>query len=380
MFLKRVHARKISDSRGDPTIEVQIGIVKASSPSGKSKGKHETPSFHKSLEWNIKFLNSTTFNLEIREFEDLKKVESFIRKKAKLKDAKQFGANALFALESAILKALAKEKNLELFQLLNLKTKTLPIPVGNAVGGGLHSHNENKPVFQEFLLIPRTHSPKLNYKIIHKEQAQLKTPLKATKKNDEGAWQTSVNEENVLQTIKKLKEARIGLDIAASSFYCNGEYQYKNKLLDRETQIHYINSIIKDFNLFYCEDPLHEEDFKGFAKIFRDQNHLVVGDDLIATQIPRLKKAIKLKSINAIIIKPNQNGSLIELAEIFKICKTHNIKTIISHRSGETLDNALADYAVGFGADFIKCGISTKWREAKLKRLIEIEEILNKKS
>jgi enolase len=106
----------------------------------------------------------------------------------------------------------------------------------------------------------------------------------------------------------------------------------------------------------------------------------VVGDDLIATQIPRLKKAIKLKSINAIIIKPNQNGSLIELAEIFKICKTHNIKTIISHRSGETLDNALADYAVGFGADFIKCGISTKWREAKLKRLIEIEEILNKKS
>ena len=123
---------------------------------------------------------------------------------------------------------------------------------------------------------------------------------------------------------------------------------------------------------------MDEEDFKGFSKIHRSDSHLVVGDDLTVTHIDRLKKAIKLKSINAMIIKPNQNGSLIELAKIFKLCKKHSIKTILSHRSGETLDDALADYAVGFQADFIKCGVSTKWREAKLKRLVEIEKIVKK--
>src|SRR3989344_8375314 len=126
MLIREVKARKILDSRNKETIEISVNGCRASSPSGKSKGKYETPSFHKSLEWNIKFLNTSTFNLEIHEFQDLKKVESFIKKKAKLKDAKQFGANALFALESAILKALAKEEGIELFQLLNFKPKKFP--------------------------------------------------------------------------------------------------------------------------------------------------------------------------------------------------------------------------------------------------------------
>lgn len=375
MLLKKVIALKIKDSRGEPTIEVEINGTKASSPSGKSKGKFETPSFHKSLEWNIKFLNTTTFNIQIQKFEDLKKVESFIKKKAKLKDAKQFGANALFALECAILKALAKEKNLELFQLLNRSQKKLPVPVGNAVGGGLHSHNSNHPTFQEFLLIPQKKTAKENVALMKKIHAQLKTKLKSKTKNDEGAWQTSISDEQVLELLSGFRETRIGIDAASSAFYSTKNYNYKNKTLDRETQIHYINSLVKDYNLLYCEDPLDEEDFKGFSKIDRDASHRVVGDDLTVTHIDRLKKAIKLKSINAMIIKPNQNGSLIELAEIFNLCKKHNIQTILSHRSGETLDNALADLAVGFGADYIKCGIATKWREAKLKRLVEIEKI-----
>ncbi len=377
MFLKRVVAKKILDSRKEPTIEIFLNGVTASSPSGKSTGKYETPCYHKSLEWNLNFLNKIDFNIHIKEFQDLRKVESSIKKKAKLKDVKQFGANALFALECVILKALAKEKNLELFQLLNKNPKKLPVPVGNAIGGGLHSHNKGAPTFQEFLLIPQGKTAKQNVSIMQNIHAQLKIKLLASKKNDEGAWQTSLNDEQILSLLSKFGEVRIGIDAAASAFYKNSEYCYKNKTLDRTTQIHYINSLIKDFNLFYCEDPLQEEDFKGFARIYRDQNHLIVGDDLTATQISRVKKAIKFKSINAMIIKPNQNGSLIELAEIFKLCKQHNIKTIISHRSGETLDNALADFAVGFQADFMKAGISTKWREAKLKRLIEIEKIIN---
>ena len=143
---------------------------------------------------------------------------------------------------------------------------------------------------------------------------------------------------------------------------------------NRESQIIYMNNLVEDYDLYYIEDPLQEEDFTGFSQI--KKKHLVVGDDLTATQIPRLKEAIKHNSINAMIIKPNQNGSLLELKKIFDLCKANNIKTIISHRSGETMDASIADYAFAFEADFIKCGISTAWREAKLKRMIEIENSL----
>ena len=376
MLLKEVRAKKIFDSRKKPTIEVSANGQKASAPSGKSKGKAETPSYHKSIDWNINFLNKTKFNLEINSFKDLEKLEFFIKKKTKLRDVKQFGANALVALEIATLKALAKSQGKQLWQTINPNAKKIPVPVGNSVGGGLHSENfENHPTFQEFELIPNENSAKQNVKSMNKVYKQLKRLLKSRKKNDEGAWQTTFHNEQVL-TILRNFETRIGLDIAATSFYKNKIYKYKNKKFTTKEQIDYINYIIKKYNLFYIEDPLHEDDFSGFSKIIRSSNHLVVGDDLTATQISRLKKAIKLKSINAIIIKPNQNGSLLELAKVFKLCKKHNIKTILSHRSGETLDNALADLAVGFQADFIKTGISTKWREAKLKRLIQIEKRL----
>jgi|SRR3989344_652035 len=376
MLLKAAKARKIKDSRGEATIEVKINGCKASSPSGKSKGKYETPSYHKSLEWNINFINKKKFNIEINKFDDLAKLEKFIKEKAHLRNAKKFGANALFALESAVLKALAKSQKKELYEIVSDKKRitNIPVPVGNAIGGGLHSHNKDHPTFQEFLLVPNGGSAKENVKIMNEVYNKLGKLLKPNSKNEEGAWQTSLNDEEILQILKKFKEIKMGIDCASSSFYCDGNYTYKNKILDGKTQIHYINSIIKDFNLFYVEDPLDEEDFPGFSKIKKTGGNLVVGDDLTVTHIDRLKKAIKLKSINAIIVKPNQNGSLLELRKIFEICRKNKVRTIMSHRSGETMDNALADYAVGFGADFIKCGISTKWREVKLDRLVKIEK------
>src|SRR3989344_2567303 len=197
---------------------------------------------------------------------------------------------------------------------------------------------------------------------------------KSKEKSDEGAWQTPLNDEQIFQFLSAFKKVSFGTDVAASSFYKDSLYCYKNKTLDKIFQIFYINSLIKKFNLFYIEDPLEENDFEGFPSIIRSPHNLVVGDDLTATQISRLKKAIKLKSINAIIIKPNQNGSLLELQEIFKICKKNKIKTILSHRSGETMDDALADLSFGYQADFIKAGVATKWREVKLERLVEIEK------
>lgn len=374
MFIKEVKARQIKDSRGEPTIEISVNNSSASSPSGKSTGKYETPCYRNSLGWNINFLNKTVFDLEVKSFNDLEKMEFFIRKTARLKDAKQFGANALFALECATLKALAREQKKELWQIISLRANKMPVPVGNAVGGGLHSSNKSKPVFQEFLLIPQGKSAAQNYQIIKNVHHKLKKILNAEKVNDEGAWETSLSEEGVLSVLSSFKNIRVGVDVASSTFYKNSKYHYKKAALSAKEQMNYINELIKKFNLFYVEDPLDEKDFSGFAGITRSPNNLVVGDDLTATHISRLKKAISKKSINAMIIKPNQNGSLLELKEIFDICRRNNIKTVLSHRSGETLDNALADLAVGFGADFIKCGIATRWREAKLKRLVEIEK------
>ncbi|MBI2632557.1 hypothetical protein HYW75_06125 [Candidatus Pacearchaeota archaeon] len=379
MLIKSFKARKIKDSRGEETIEVSVNGCKASSPSGKSKGKYETPSYYKSLEWNISAINKLEIPFSIKSFEDLSKIEKLIEKKFKNKDAKKFGANALFALESAILKSIAKSEKKELWQIINPKVRRLkiPIPIGNVVGGGVHSYSENKPVFQEFLLIPKGKGIRENVNIMQLIHKKLKKILKGEKLNDEGAWEASSDEEKILEKLKKFKnKINIGVDIAASTFYRKKGYEYNDKTLSPDEQIDYINEIIKKYGLLYIEDPLQEEDFSGFSKINKSSQHLIIGDDLTVTHIERIKKALKFRAINALIIKPNQNGSLMELKKIFDFCRKNRIKTIISHRSGETMDDALADYAVGFQADFIKCGIATKWRFVKLKRLIDIEKRL----
>ncbi|MBA7713811.1 Enolase [subsurface metagenome] len=172
----------------------------------------------------------------------------------------------------------------------------------------------------------------------------------------------------------------MGLDIAASSFYKRKKYNYNNPLLKRtdEEQLAYLTNLIKTFDLFYIEDPFNEEDFESFARLLKKfHGKLIVGDDLTATDYKRLKKAIKMKSINSIIIKPNQTGSLLEVKRVCELAKENNIRIIFSHRSGETKENILADLTFGFGADFFKCGIDGKEREIKLKRLIEIERSLS---
>jgi len=376
MIIKDLVASKILDSRGEETIKVSVNGQEASAPNGKSVGKYETPSYYNNLEWNIEAINCLSFDFPINSFEDLKKVENFICSRFKFRFAKQFGANALYALESAILKALAKSKNKPLWNVINPEARIMPVPVGNAIGGGLHSKKfKIHPVFQEFLLIPKEKSIKENVETMNKIYNELGKSLNAEQKNDEGAWQAPITNDEALELLSKYKnKIRIGVDIAASSLFKNGLYRYNGKELNNSSQTAYVNNIIEKYNLFYVEDPLEEEEFYGFKKI--NKNNLVVGDDLTATQLGRLKEAIKNNSINAMIIKPNQNGSLLELKKIFDICKENKIKTILSHRSGETMDSALADYAFAFEADFIKTGISTAWRQAKLNRLIEIEESL----
>jgi len=388
MKIKSVDAKIILDSRKQKTISVSVnGCEEASSPNGKSRGEYETKTYFKNLKFCVDFLNNWNLEIEINEFKDLIKVEKIICKKLKLKMAKDFGANSLYAFESAILKALACEKRKELFEIVG-KNKGLPKPVGNVVGGGLHSSVVKKhPDFQEFLVIPTLNKFSDNLRIMKEVYSKVGKLLEAKDVNDEGAWLVSCSDSEVFDALNKVKtevekkyktEIGIGTDAATSTLFKNKNYVYSNKKLNSSKQVEFIDRLILNHNLSYVEDPLEEHDFKGFSKINKvmKKECLIVGDDLTATQYERVLKAIRTKSINSMILKPNQNGSLIELKKIFDLCKKNKIKTIMSHRSGETLDSALSDYAVGFGADYIKCGVATTWREVKLKRLTEIERKL----
>ncbi len=381
MIIKEIRAREIKDSRGDLTIEVFVNGCKASSPNGKSTGKYETRPYYKSLRGDIDFLNSFDKKIEIKKFDELIKVENAARKR--------LGANSLYAFESAILKALAKEKGVDLWEVINSKARKFPFPVGNVVGGGLHSSSlENRPEFQEFLVIPQAKKFSDNVKIMNFIYNKLQGILKTKEKNDEGALLVGKNNKEILDLLNKVKvdaenkfgvKIGVGIDAASSTFYRGGKYFYKDSKLSQKEQLRFMEEIIFNYGLFYLEDPLYEKDFKRFAKITKKSGDcLIAGDDLTATQIKRVRKAIRKKSINAMIIKPNQNGSLLELKEIFDICKKAGIKTILSHRSGETMDDALADYAFGFQADFIKCGVSTRWREGKLGRMEGIERAMRR--
>ena len=382
VVVKRVTAKSILDSRREKTIFVSVSTNKgkffASAPNGKSRGKHETKPYKKSLDKDIETLKkfSDYFSEEIIEdFHDLRRIEDII-------DG-HVGANTSFALESAILKALAKKQRKPVWQLINPNAKKFPRIVGNCVGGGKHSSGKS-PDFQEFLLIPKSTSVKNSSEINKKAKKELVWFLRErdnkfeNKKTDEDAWKTILNEKEVLELLKKLK-VPIGIDIAASSFYKRKKYNYSNPALSRtsEEQLAYVSNLIKNFNLSYIEDSFGEEEFEYFSKLLKKfPNALIVGDDLTTTNFKRLQKAIEMKSINAIIVKPNQNGSLIEVSKICELAKKKNIKIVFSHRSGETGENILADLAFGFQADFFKSGITGKEREVKIKRLVEIERRL----
>lgn len=420
MFVKEVSARVVKDSRGEDTIEVSLetyhGSFSASAPSGKSKGKHEVPSYHeKGLGFSVRMLNAIgkkmqNKNLMIKNIDSLKELKNFVgRYEGKYG---RLGGNTHYALQTVFLKAASKELKKELWEFifddLNLNSKTkkpkMPMPVGNCIGGGLHSSfdkkekNKKRPDFQEFLLIPNEKNfSKAVTKLVHgyeyagkkigKEHGFLrKLKKKKDKINDEGAWKTSLSNTNVLKILEEVGKkfnVRIGLDVAASSFYEFGYYDYKNKELTRDKvdQAEYMERLIKDYGLYYVEDPMQEEDFGGFVEIMnavnkKRNNSLIVGDDLTTTNPSRVKRAVKDGAINALIVKPNQIGDLIDVKKVCMFCKENNVKIIFSHRSGETMDDALGDFAVGFQADFIKCGIQGRERLIKLKRVMDIEKSL----
>lgn len=386
MKIKRLRAKQIKDTRGDKTIEIVLktdfGKFIASSPNGKSRGKFEAKPWKRSLASDIGVVNGADVcDLDIKSFDDLKLVEKKFKSKV--------GANTMIALEYVFLRALARVNRKEVWEVINSTSRKMPRPVGNIIGGGAHSGNKLKADFQEFHVIPMSSSIKKNVKILLRAHKNARRFLRnvdsgfKSRKNDESAWQSSLSNERVMKVIVDVKnnvrdefkeKVGVGLDVAASQFFSNGKYQYKNERATRSVreQVEFMNEIARRF--FYIEDGMDENDFAGFSKI--KSKGLVVGDDLTVTNLSRIKKAVKMKSVNAVIIKPNQNGSLVSVKEIVEFCRRKKIKMIFSHRSGETSDNILADLAFGFGADFIKTGVSGRGRKEKLKRLVEIERSL----
>jgi enolase len=394
MIIREVSARIILDSRKEETIEVSVNACRTSAPSGKSKGKHENPCYLKNIQHDVNFINKLAEKINklpaVYYFGDLDRIEKIVKGK--------IGANSLFAFEASVLKALASEKKKELWQVVdhklkfNIKNAKFPRIISNTIGGGAHSNTKIKPDFQEFL-VTCNKNPSLASFVNQKAHDEAGIILQGLTSNplilnDENAWRTDLDNERVLEVMKEVEEdvfeetnvhLDLGIDVAASQFFKKGKkggsYEYGNRIrtLTREEQIKYIIDLAKKYNLFYIEDPLDEEDFAGFAEIVKNVNCLVVGDDLTVTNYARVKKAIEMGSITGLIIKPNQTGSLLEVRRIVDLCQRKGIKTIISHRSGETLDSTIADLAFGLQVDFIKTPVVGEERFVKVKRLMQIE-------
>ena len=379
MQIGELKVEEILDSREEGTIQVTIanefGVFIGSSPSGKSTGKYEAPVYRSGLAGDIEAVRANEKaikELYFDKFGDLIKLELLLRR--------YVGANTLIALESAILKAMAVEKKMQVWQIINPDAERLPIPIVNMIGGGKHTREKVKPDFQEFIVVPQGESFRENENIVKDIYNKIGNKLRWKEKrlflsrNDEGAYNTRMNSMETLEFLSQFN-VKLGLDIAASSFYKSEHYLYSNpvRILSREDQIKSMVNTIQNHNLFYVEDPLDEEDFHGFAKLVKETDALITGDDLIATHPERLKKAINDKAVRAIIVKPNQSGSLLEVKKVVELAKANDIKTIMSHRSGETDDSILADLAFAFQTDFIKISLG-KGRETKWARLASIEK------
>lgn len=403
MIIKKVIAKEAENSRREKTIRIILktdqGKYESLAPSGASTSRYEVMAFpvggaRHSIAFINKTLNDKLKGYEIKTFDDFALFEEFLRKFDPTPNFAGIGGNAVVALEFSMLKAMSRG---DVWKFINPKADTVPRPLGNVIGGGKHIKKPGCD-FQEFLLFSTdaksfskaVRANRSVYDIVysHLKKRDLKFKGEVT---DENAWGPELNNTEILDVLRIVTRdvgmsmeltIRTGIDVAASSFFDGKNYSYKNfskdakqKTLSRDEQIAYITGLIKTYNLSYVEDPLEQEDFEGFAKLRRlNPNTFICGDDLVATNPQRLKQAIKKKSINTVIVKPNQIGSLTKTKEVIDLAKKNDIYPVISHRSGETRDATIAHLAVGFGAPLIKCGIVGREREAKIEEIKKIEE------
>ena len=406
MKIKNIIAREILDSRGNPTIEADVilenGIIgRASVPSGASTGSKEAIELRdnekrylgKGVQKAISNINGPIRKSLIgKDSSNQQEIDEIMIKLDGTPNKSNMGANAILAVSIANLKASAKTQKTSLFKYIETGTK-LPTPMINIINGGAHANN--KLDFQEFMIIPKFATMKERIQaaseIFHTLKEILKSKHLNTSVGDEGGFAPDLksNEEALKLIIKAIKKADylpgenifLALDIAASELVKGKKYilEAEDKKLTSKELIKYYKKLVKKYPIISLEDPLAEDDWEGF-KLLTDQlgdKIQIVGDDLFVTNKKYLKQGIDKNIANAILIKPNQIGTVTETLETINLAKSANYKTIISHRSGETEDTFIADLAVATNAGQIKTGsMSRGERICKYNRLLRIEEEL----
>ena len=416
-LIKKINARQIFDSRGNPTVEVDVntdlGIIgRASVPSGASTGEHEA---YELRDGGDDYMGRGVLNA-------VKNVNNIISRKLvgvsvfeqsvideimidldSTENKSRLGANAILGVSLAVAKAAAKVKSISLYEYIGGKqASTLPVPMMNIINGG--SHSDAPIAFQEFMIVPLNASNfaeamKIGSEIFHNLKRILKKRGLSTSVGDEGGFAPRLNDtEDALNTIvdsinkagyKAGEDVMIALDCAASEFYDNQKYDYTKfegsnaKILNSDEQAEYLSSLIDQFPIISIEDGMDENDWKGWKYLTKiaGKKTQIVGDDLFVTNTKILKKGIKESVANSILIKFNQIGTLSETIKAVKLAQKHGYTTVMSHRSGETEDSTIADLAVALNTGQIKTGsLSRSDRMSKYNQLLRIEEELGKKA
>ena len=396
--IKDIKGRKIFDSRGNPTLEVDVmlssGVLgRASVPSGASTGKTEVFKLTdiKQAITNVEVLKPNLLNQEAFEQE---KLDLLMINTDGTKQKKNLGGNVILAISLAICEAAAKEKNVPLYQYINsisgidLPKFSLPTPYFNIINGGKHS-DSNLP-FQEFMIVSKlegSFSQKLDagVDVFQHLKKDLKEKNLSTNVGDEGGFAPAIgsNEEAMEILVDAIehtgfvsnKDMSIALDVAASSIPDLNAVTYPL------SPIAYYEKILEEYPISSIEDPLREDDLNGWIEITKKLGGKIniVGDDVFTSNPEIFEKDAKLGIANTILIKPDQIGTLTETLRSIKIARANNYKIMISHRSGETESTFIADLAVGIGADYIKSGAPSRGeRISKYNQLLRIEEGLNK--
>ena len=411
--IKKVKARQVFDSRGFPTVEAEVILADGSIgqsivPSGASTGSYEAHELRdKSNEYLNKGVLSAVENINseinntvngLSTFEQ-KKIDNLLIKLDGTDNKKRLGANAILAVSIANAKAAANSDKISLYKYLGGKNKNkLPFPMLNIINGGAHANNSLQ--IQEFMIRPDGGKSfydclRMSFLVIQNLKDELKLKKFNTNLGDEGGFAPSFNSdeiaiEYIIKAIKKAglkigRDINICLDVAANELYVSGKYRIKenNKPVTADELINYYKSLCNKYPIVSIEDPVFEDDWNVWKKLTKELGKKVqiVGDDLFVTNLMRLKKGVKELAANAILIKPNQIGTVTETLEVINFAKKNKFNTIISHRSGDSEDTFIADLAVATESSQIKTGsLARSERVSKYNRLLRIEEEIGKKS
>ena len=412
--IEKIWARQILDSRGNPTIEVDLhlesGIIgRAAVPSGASTGKYEAIELRdgeknqylgKGVLNAVKNINTIISKALIgHNVLEQEKIDQNLINLDGTQNKSVLGANSILGVSMAAAHAASRFNNVPLYRYLgNENSNLMPMPMMNIINGG--SHADNSVDIQEFMIMPfgaKTFSEALQMgtEIFHHLKDVLKKKGLATSVGDEGGFAPNLkSNEEALEVIEKAinqaglqsgKDIFFALDVAASELFENEKYNLfsEDKSLNSIEMVSYLKSLVKNYPIVSIEDGLDESDWDGWSLLTQElgNNVQIVGDDLTVTNISRLKRAIKEKSMNSILIKLNQIGTVSETLQTIKMAKESGFGAIISHRSGETEDTTIADLSVAMGMGQIKTGSASRTdRVCKYNQLLRIEEEIGEKA